>query len=109
MSSSNQDSNPESRTLPQYSETASLAPSYKTNDSSKELSQKDKLAMLEQFRKEQESSKDFEDWHLGANAPGTKVGGESGVSKAIDSKLRHVGHMMGDSKSKGEDKLKHQQ
>jgi hypothetical protein len=114
MSSSNQNSNPEPRTLPQYSETASLAPSYKTNDSSappqKELSEKEKLAMLEQFRNEQEAGKDFEDWHLGSGAPGTRLGGEPGVSKAThSSKLLHrVGEMIGGSKSKDEHKTEHQ-
>jgi hypothetical protein len=115
MSSANHNSNPESRTLPQYSETASLAPSYKTNDSSKlpqkkELSPKEKLAMLEEFRSEHESGKDFEDWHLGVGAPGTRLGGEPGISSAIDSsKLLHrVGEMMGGSKSKVEENIKHQ-
>ena len=82
MSSSNLNSNPKPGTLPQYSETASLAPSYKTTDSSElpqktELPLNKKLAMLEEFRNERESGKDFEDWHLGAGAPGTRLGGEA--------------------------------
>jgi len=115
MSSLNQDSNPDQGTLPKYNETASLAPSYKTNDSSglpqrKELSQKENLAMLEEFRNEQESGKDFEEWHLGANAPGTGLGREPGARIANESsKLLHrVGEMIGGSKSQGEETMKHQ-
>jgi hypothetical protein len=115
MSSLNENSNSEERTLPQYSETSSLAPSYKTNESTglppkKELSQKEELAMLEEFRKEQEAGKDFEDWHLGVGAPGTRLGGEPGVSKATHSGniIHRVGEMMESSKSKVEEKIKHQ-
>jgi hypothetical protein len=103
MSSSNQASNIESNTLPKYSETASLAPSYKSHDPAlpqkREISETERLEMLEEFRREKEAGSDYQDWHIGAGAPGTGHGGEpsAGTSKLID----RVSHLMGGSKSKG--------